>query len=244
MTASMPFGSRVWNLGKFFLLVGALGATFLLFFGIAMRVALRVREVEVPSLLGRTPEDAAVLVADLGMTLRVDETPRPDERVPSGTILQQEPAGGASARRQRSIRVWLSAGPRATTVPNLMLQTERTATIRLQNEGLDVAVVSEFESGEYAVDAVVSQDPPPATRAPRVSLLVNRGADRLSYVMPDVIGTDGELAAQLLRERSLRVSIAGVPDQSGVPAGTVVRQVPAGGLPVSSADAVTLEVAR
>jgi len=244
MTSSMPFGSRVWNLGKFFVLVGALGATFLLFFGLAMRVALRVREVEVPSLQGRTPEEAAGLVAELGMTLSVDETPRPDERVQNGAILQQEPAAGASARRQRSIRVWLSAGPRATTIPDLTTQTERTAVIRLQNEGLDVALVSEIESNDYATDAVVSQDPPPSTRAPRVSLLVNRGADRPSYVMPDVIGTDGAGAAEVLRERLQRVALTTVPDQSGVPPGTVVRQQPVGGVRVSSADAVTLEVAR
>jgi beta-lactam-binding protein with PASTA domain len=129
-------------------------------------------------------------------------------------------------------------------VPDLSRQTERTAAIRLQNEGLDVALVSAIESSDYAADAVIAQDPPPSTRAPRVSLLVNRSTERLSYVMPDLIGTDGALAAQVLRERALRVTLTPVQDHSGVPAGTIVRQQPSGGFRVSTADRVTLEVAR
>ena len=49
-----PLSSRVWSLGKLFVLMGALGLTFLVFFGVSMRVALWAREVKVPSLVGRT----------------------------------------------------------------------------------------------------------------------------------------------------------------------------------------------
>jgi beta-lactam-binding protein with PASTA domain len=126
----------------------------------------------------------------------------------------------------------------------LVQESERTATIRLQNEGLELAVISQFHSSDYAADAVVAQNPLPETRAPSVSLLVNRPAGPVSYVMPDLIGTDGERAAAVLRERSLRVTLMKVPDQSGVPPGTVVRQQPAGGLRVSAAEAIAIEVAQ
>ena len=53
-------GTRVWNVGKFFLIVGALGATFLIFFGISMRVARRAREVEVPALTGLAVNEATL----------------------------------------------------------------------------------------------------------------------------------------------------------------------------------------
>ena len=240
----MPFGTRVWSVGKLLLLIGALGATFLLFFGLSVRVALRVREVEVPPLQGRSLEEARALLVSLDLALRSDDPPRPDVKVPEGRILQQDPAAGMSARRQRSVRVWLSAGPRAVTVPQLVQESERTATIRLQNEGLELAVVSQFHSNDYLPDAVVAQNPLPDTRAPQVSLLVNRSAEPVSYVMPDVIGTEGERAAAVLRDRSLRVTLVRVPDQSGVPPGTVVRQQPPGGMRVSGADAVALEVAQ
>ena len=48
----MPLGTRVWRLGQILLLAGALGLTFLVFFGIAMRAALKAREVRVPGLVG------------------------------------------------------------------------------------------------------------------------------------------------------------------------------------------------
>jgi serine/threonine-protein kinase len=239
----MPFGTRVWSIGKLLLLIGALGATFLAFFGLSVRVALKVQEVEVPALQGRSLEEARAILANLDMALRSDDPPRFDDQVAAGRILQQDPPAGASARRQRGVRVWLSAGPHTATVPRLVEESERTATIRLENEGLELAVMSQFHSSDYAPDAVVAQNPLPDTRAPRVSLLVNRPAEPASYVMPDLIGTDGERAAAVLREHALHVTLTRVPDQSGVPAGTVIRQQPAGGLRVSATDAIALEVA-
>ena len=205
----MRFGTRVWGLGKFLVLAGALGVTFLVFFGIGMRVALRTREVEVPRLVGRSVNEATQALADLGLGLRVDQNRRSDEKIPAGRIMQQDPAAGVEARRQRTIRVWVSSGPRTTVVPALVGQTERTAQIRLEQDGLEIGSVSEFRSPDYPADTVVAQDPPPASRAPRVSLLLNRGEQATTYVMPDVIGTDGQAAADALRSRGLRVTIVG-----------------------------------
>lgn len=240
----MPFGTRVWSLGKLLFLVGALAVTFLVFAGVAMRVALRARDVEVPQLVGKTVNDATQTLSDLGLGLRLDPNQRADERVPAGRIMQQEPAPGAQARRQRTIRVWVSAGPRSTTVPPLVGQTERTARIRLEQDGLEMATVTEFRSPDYPADAVVAQDPSPAARAPSVSVLLNRGEQATTYVMPDLIGMNGERAAEALRTRGFRVTIVGSQPYAGVPPGTVVRQQPQGGFRVGPSDPISLEVSR
>lgn len=240
----MPFGTRVWGLGKLLVLVAALAATFFLFAGVAMRVALRAREVQVPQLVGSTVNDASQALADLGLTLRLDPNQRSDDKVPAGRIMQQDPPPGAQARRQRTIRVWVSSGARANTVPPLVGQTERTARIRLDQDGLEVATVSEFRSTDYAADAVVAQDPAPSARAPRVSVLLNRGEQAVTYVMPDLIGMNGERAAEALRRRGFRVSIVGSQPYPGVPPGTVVRQQPSGGFRVGPAEAISIEVSR
>lgn len=241
---SMPIGTRVWSAGKLLLLVGALVATYLLFAGVAMRVALRAREVQVPDLVGRDVNEATQALAELGLTLRVDENRRAHARVAAGRIMQQEPPAGVQARRQRSVRVWLSAGSRASTVPGLVGQTERTARSRLDQDGLAVGVVSEFRSTEYATDAVVAQAPAASARADEVSLLVNRGEQAPSFVMPDLIGVNGERAAEVLRARGFRVSIVGQQPYPGVPPGTVVRQQPAGGFQLGPSVAISLEVSR
>jgi serine/threonine-protein kinase len=130
------------------------------------------------------------------------------------------------------------------TVPRLVGQTERTARIRLDQEGLEIAAVSEFRSPDYPADAVVAQDPPPTSLSPGVSMLLNRGEQATTYVMPDLIGTDGGRASDTLRVRGFRVSIVGSQPYEGVPPGTVVRQEPAGGFRVGPADSISLEVSR
>jgi len=240
----MRLGTRVWCIGKFLILVGALGLTFLIFFGLAMRIALRAREVEVPSLAGKTVNEATRMAAAVGLGLRVDDNQRSDEKIPAGRVMQQDPLPGARARRQRTVRVWVSAGARATVVPALVGQTDRTARLRLEQDGIEVAATTEVRSPDYPADAVVAQDPPAQARAPRVSLLVNRGEEAMTYVMPDVIGTDGERAAAALRSRGFRVTITGSQPYPGVPAGTVVRQTPAGGFRVAGGQPISLEVSR
>ena len=234
----------VWSVGRVLLLAAALGGTFLVFFGVALRVALRAREVQVPVLIGKSANEASQTLGALGLTLRIDPTRRADDKIAPNRIMLQDPPAGAAARSQRSIRVWLSAGPRTTTVPELVGQTERTARIRLQQDGVDIGSISEFRSPDYPADAVVSQDPSPDVKAPTVSLLLNRGEASTTYVMPDVIGMDGSRVADALRAQGFRVTITGSQPYPGVPAGTVVRQQPQGGFRVAASDPISLEVSR
>jgi serine/threonine-protein kinase len=203
----MRFGTRVWSLGKLLVLIGALGATFLIFFGISVRVALRAQEVDVPTLTGRTLADATAALTVLGLGVRVDDALRADDRVPAGRIAKQDPPAGRQTRRERTVKLWVSSGPRTSAVPALTGQVERLAQIRLRQDGLEVATVSEIRSSEYATDAVVAQDPPAASRAPQVSLLINRGEQAIVYVMPDLTGMDGAAAAEALQARGFRVNI-------------------------------------
>ena len=240
----MRFGTRIWGFGKLLVLIGALGATFLLFFGISMRVAVRAREVEVPQLVGQTVNAATEAMATLGFAVRVEENSRPDERIPAGRIMQQDLLAGTVARRGRTIRVWVSSGPRTTIVPELVGQTERTARIRIEQDGLEIQSVSEFRSTDYPADTIVAQDPPPTSRAPQVSLLVNRGQSGTTYVMPDVIGMDAARAADALRRRDFPVTVVGSQPYPGVPPGTVVHQQPDGGFQIAAGEPISLEVSR
>ena len=240
----MRFGKRVWGLGKVVLLVGALAATFMASALVAMRVALRARDVEVPMLIGVTVADASQTATAAGLSLRIDPNPRADERVAAGSIMQQDPAPGVDSRRQRTIRVWVSSGPPTTIVPALLGETEGTARMRLVEDGLEIAALSEFRSPDYMANAIVAQEPAPASLAPQVSMLRNRGEQATTYVMPDLIGTEGERASETLRTRGFRVSIVGSQPYGGVPPGTVVRQRPAGGFRVGPADSISLEVSQ
>jgi beta-lactam-binding protein with PASTA domain len=245
----MALGTRVWSAGKFFVLLGALAATYVLFAAASMRLAMRAREVQVPDLVNRLPNDATALANDLGLTVRVDDQRRPDPKVPAGYVLAQDPAAGLTTRRQRNVRVWLSAGPRSNSVPPLAGETERASQARLSQEGLELTGVAEIRSPAYASDVVVAQDPAArsvATSAEtsKVTLLVNRGQQGASYVMPDLIGVNAERAAAILRDHGFRVAIVGSAPYPGIAAGIVVRQSPQGGFQITADVPVSLEVSR
>ena len=240
----MRLGTRVWSAGKVLLLVGALCATFLLFFAVSMRIALIAGQVEVPDLTGREINEASQILAALGLELRDDPVRRPDEQVAAGQVMKQEPAPGVDARPGRTVRVWLSSGPRTTQVPALVDQAERTARFRIEQEGLEIASISEFRSPDYPPDSVVSQRPAPESTAPQVSLLVNRGETTRTYVMPDVIGMPGGEVESILRSHGFRATIVGSQPYPGVPPGTVIRQQPRAGFQVGPADPISLEVSR
>jgi beta-lactam-binding protein with PASTA domain len=240
----MPFGRRVWGVGKVLLLLGALAATFLLFFVVSMRVAIRAGQVQVPDLTRMTVDEATRTLQDLELRARVEEARRPDMKIPVGRIAQQDPPAGEAARPQRTVKLWVSDGPRTTPVPALVGQTERTARIRLDQDGIELGTVTEVQSSDYPPDTIVAQDPAPPARAPKVSILINRGDQTTTYVMPDVIGMDGSKVETTLRGAGFRVTIVGSQAYAGVPANTVVRQQPASGYEVGPADAISLEVSR
>lgn len=240
----MLFKRRVWSAGKVLLLAAALLATYGLFAAAAMRIALRSREVVLPDLRGRTVSEATAALSEAGIRLRVEEPRRMDPKVAAGRIVMQDPAGGILIRPQRSIKVWISAGARVSTVPALEGQTGRTAEMRLKQDGMQIADLAEIRSSDYTPDAVVAQDPPPQATGDRVALLVNRGEAGATYVMPDLIGVNGDRAADVLRARGFRVAVVSQQPYPGVPEGVVIRQSPQGGFQIAPGEAISLEVSR
>jgi len=240
----MALKARFWTAGKLLLLAGGLLATYFLFAAAAMRVALRAREVQVPDLTNRTANEASEIANNLGLTIRVDETRRPDPKIAAGRVIAQEPPAGSVARRQRTMRVWLSAGQRSTIVPQLVGETERTAQLRLAQDGLTLNAVSEIHSQDLPSDVVVAQTPAAKSASGQVALLVNRGAHGATYVMPDLIGVNGDRAADLLRDRGFRVAIVGSSPYPGVAAGVVIRQSPQAGFQIGPGEPISIEVSR
>jgi beta-lactam-binding protein with PASTA domain len=240
----MALTTRVWGAGKLLLLAGALVLTYLLFAAAAMRLALKTREVVVPTLDGKTVNEASTLLADAGLNLRVEEGTRIDPKIPAGQILHQDPQPGVRMRRQRSVKVWISAGPRSLTVPALFGESDRSAQIRVKQSGIELTTIAEIRSGDYPAGSVVAQSPPAQSASPQVALLVNRGTRGTSYVMPDLIGVNGDRAADLLRAKGFRVAVVGEHPYPGVPAGIVLRQNPQGGFQIAPGEPISLEVSR
>ena len=238
----MPLKNQVFGAGRLILLAGALVITYLVFGVVSMRLALKTREIQVPDLSGRSANEATALATRVDLTVKVDDSRRADAKIPAGLIVSQDPAPGSTTRRQRSIKVWLSAG--AHEIPKLSGETERAAQERLAQDGLVLAGLAEIRSPKYASDVVVAQTSPTDGPSGRVVLLVNRGDSGTSYVMPDLIGIAGDRAAEVLRGHGFRVAVVASNPYPGVAAGIVLRQTPQAGFEVLPSAAVSLEVSQ
>ena len=240
----MALKTRVWGVGRVLLLMAALAGTYGLFAIASMRVALRAREVTVPTLVGLEATDATGAADGSGLTLKLEDNRPFNPAVPAGRVAAQDPQAGSTVRRGRSVRVWISAGSRQSTVPKLVGETERLAQARLQQDGLETASLADIRSSDYAADSVVAQDPAPGSHGTRVGLLVNRGERMSGFVMPDLIGIAGDEALSVLRSRGLRVTVVAQQPYPGVPPGIILRQSPSAGFEVTANQPVSLEVSR
>jgi beta-lactam-binding protein with PASTA domain len=231
-------------LGRNALLGGALLATVALSAALTMRVVLSSRAVAVPPLVGRALSEAGALAARRGLLVRV-EGRRHDPSMPPDHVLAQEPLAGATLKAHRAVRIWVSLGQRHVSVPAVEGESVRTARLTLEQSSVPVARVVEVED-PAAEGTVLVQRPPagPADIAAGASLLVSRGTEGASYVMPDLIGRDAAAVLAGLKAAGLTVAEVRYRTYPGVSPGVVLRQVPPAGHRVSRRTPLALDISR
>jgi beta-lactam-binding protein with PASTA domain len=222
-------------------LLAALGASALL----TMRAVLTSQDVVVPSLLTRRIPEAGLLAAHRGLSLRV-EGKRNDARVPADHILAQEPTAGSALKAHRSIRVWLSLGPRRLTVPAVEGESLRTARLTLEQAQLPIGRVIEVDDPVKEGTILVQHPPPGETDALEegMALLVSHGPAGGDYLMPDLIGRKAEDVLDGMRVAGLKVAEVRYRTYPGVAPGIVLRQTPAAGHRVSPRSSVSLDISK
>jgi eukaryotic-like serine/threonine-protein kinase len=210
-----------------------------------MRAVLSSQEVVVPSLLQKRVAEARAQARAQGLDLRVDGK-RHHLTIPIDQIVAQEPAAGSTLKSQRSVRVWVSLGPRRVTVPAVEGETLRTA--RLQVEEANITMGRVIEVDDPAPEGtILVQSPPPGETNPdfeSLSVLVSRGRWRSDYVRPDLIGRKAEEVLPVLGRAGLKVADVRYRAYPGMPPGMVLRQDPPAGHRVGQQTTVGLDVSR
>ena len=143
----------------------------------AMRIAIHGREVEVPVLTGLTVAEASHEAARLGLSLQL-ENRFYSTTTSSGHLLGQSPAAGATVRREWPIRITESLGPQQVSIPDVVGESERPASLALRKASLEVGAIASIAApGDPGL--VLSQTPPPNAEGvdrPSVSLLLSAPA--------------------------------------------------------------------
>lgn len=181
---------------------------------VAMRLAIHGREVEVPNLAGLTLQEASAKAGNLNLSLRL-ENKFYSADVPSGHILGQFPAPGATVRSQWTIRVTESIGSQQVSIPDVTGQAERPASLALRRSSLELGTVASIAAPGDA-GMVLAQTPPPNASGvdrPRVSLLLSQSisANPQAFVMPQLTGLPLSTAVARATAAGLRIASAEEP---------------------------------
>jgi serine/threonine-protein kinase len=234
---------RVVEIGA---LAAGLLATAVIAAAVTFTLAVRTNDVTVPDLAGSSVEGAGEALRLHELQLIVEGN-RFHDTVPPDFISEQTPGPGATLKKGRSVRVWVSLGPRKHTVPRIEGEPLQSAQLILEQNGFSLGRVVEIHSEVYAPDTIVAQSPPAyqdVADATTVSVLLSRGYLEDAYVMPDFIGQNYVEIVDTVSRGAVKISELLQVDYPGVPKNVVVRQTPAPGAKVYKRDRIVLYVSR
>ena len=138
--------------------------------------------VSVPTVTALTEPQANAALRRVGLVPNVVRVPAPD---PRGTVVDQNPPGGARAPKGSRVRVNVSSGappattttvttattPAQATVPTVIGQDEATAARTVRDAGFRVETRAE-RTTDPAQDGIVQRQAPPPNRQVRAGSLV------------------------------------------------------------------------
>ncbi|HEU5024786.1 MAG TPA: Stk1 family PASTA domain-containing Ser/Thr kinase, partial [Spirillospora sp.] len=223
--------------GKYVLIaIGAIAAVVL---GWAVWYQTSGQYDHIPSqIIGMKVADAQRELDHAGLDVRV-ATAVYDDHVHKGMVAKSDPPAGARIAKGETVTLTPSKGITPREVPDVSGKTLDDAKRTLQGKGFTVGKTSTTPSQTVPKDKVVGTDPDAGEKLSPdkpVDVILSSGMS-----MPNVVGADGDAAANQLRSMGLNVTVQ-KKKVDGKPANTVISQDPAEGTGVSDGDDVTIVV--
>jgi len=147
--------------------------------------------------------------------------------VPADTVISQNPTGGTDVPLNSTVRLFVSAGPAAVTVPDLKGLTVQEAQNALSDQGLAVGTVTEVDDPDTDAGKIIDSNPGAGTSvAPDTKINVRVGSGKVP--VPNVVGTLQGQAQSTIAAVGLKVQTS-FKQTNDVPEGTVISQSPRDG---------------
>ena len=208
-------------------------------------------EVEVSNVRGLAKEDAEAVLDQQGLRLVVIASTY-SEKVPFGTIVEQDPMPDSHAKLGRAVYVTVNAsGKRQIPMPNLQDMSYRQAETTLRGLGLIVDTIYDYEPSAFR-DLILDvkahgQSVQPGEKiavGTKVRLVVGFGRGTEEVEVPSVIGMSPVDARRVLLSHRLTVG-AVTCDEAVEEDGTplfVYQQIPAAGEKLIEGETVALKL--
>lgn len=201
-----------------------------------------VKQVEVPDLTNKTPEEAKKTLNDLQLGYKNGGEEASDS-IAEGNICRQDVEAGTKVEPYTQITCYISSGTEEIQVPDVRDYSQTDAEAMLKELGLKIAVQKE-NSSEITIGNVVSTDPEAGTSVKAgdtVTLTISIGEGDTAVRVPNVIGTSEAEAKSTLSQLGLLVSVQTGNDQS-VNEGEVYKQSVDSGTRVNTGETITIYV--
>jgi eukaryotic-like serine/threonine-protein kinase len=201
-------------------------------------VSTGILQVEVPKVAGKNVTKAIQILNDAQLEAQTKEAFSGKD---PGTVLSQDPKPGSSVNKGTTVVLRVSKGVETVTVPDVLFQTQDSATSELEAAGFSANPVT-VPSNETA-GLVVAQSPDAGSTADKgatVEIDISEGP-QLTEV-PSVLDLDEATASQTLQDAGFQVDVVEAsvlnPDKDGV----VVDQDPGPGAQVDPGSTITIAV--
>lgn len=216
-------------------------------------------ELTAPNLQGLSLREARERWRAEGIVV-IEDSQRIDPSAEPGTILSQNPAGGAPLQ-SKEIRVVVSAAPEMVTVPGVLGKDVAEATEELVKAGFEVPA-PEKQPSEEELNTVLSQEPNAGSKSEKGSLVrlvvaeppeaagageadtgAEAGADASEIVeVPRVLGMPIDRARKEIEQAGLVVGSVSEREDEELSNRRVLSQSPRKGTKVASGSSVDLVI--
>ncbi len=222
--------------------LGALGVLAVIALIIGLVLSNSTRQVQVPSVVGLSPEDAVAAIEAAGLVASEGEGITEGCVQDEGLVERQTPAAGESLDEGETVTYQVCTGPETVIVPDVSELPEERA--RAELEDLDLRVEVEEASSSLPAGYVVRTDPPAGEEVPvnsQVKLYVSAGDIR---TVPNVVGMAAEVARGVLENAGYQVAAetASTPPESAEQVGTVASQSPQPDSELARGETVTIYI--
>jgi beta-lactam-binding protein with PASTA domain/Ca2+-binding RTX toxin-like protein len=129
------------------------------------------------------------------------------------------------------------------TVPNVIGQTEASATAELTAANLEVGLITTDNSNTVPEGSIISQDPAAGTQVAagsQVALVRSLGPASTTATVPNVVGQTEAAARTAITNAGFIVGAITTASHATVPSGSIISQNPAGGTSATTGSAIAL----
>jgi eukaryotic-like serine/threonine-protein kinase len=195
-------------------------------------------DVKVPAVAGLTESAAVTQLRADGFSVHEANAVN-DNNVRAGNVVRTTPAIGTKARKGSVVTLVPSAGPRLIKVPDVSGQQLSNAKQALQNAGLTVGQVHKVASSSVDAGIVISTSPAGGLRWPQpkpVAISVSEGPP-----LPSFVGQNVAAIQQWAGQNGIQLNVQ-QDTNSDQPQGTITKQSPGDGTPITQNETVTVYV--